>query len=216
MTYSTEWDAQYAAGRQRTLWPFSDLIGLVKRYGRPPGWVLELGCGYGNNMAFLLSAGYVYYGIDGNSDAVAIARDEGRRLRCGGGITLGDFTKFLPPAPYNLIVDRAAVAHNDTESIGRCLALVHETLVPGGLYIGVDWFSDKHDEYANGEPDTDEFTRTGYTEGQFSGVGRVHFSDEGHLRKLLERFELLHLEEKVMRRVIPGGTAATWNLVVRK
>lgn len=212
MTYSTEWDAQYLAGRQMTVWPFTDLVGLVKRFqpalaGRR---VLELGCGVGANAPFFITEGAIYHGIDGSQAAIDATM--------AGSCVVGDFTKSIPfgwVLSFDLVVDRAAVTHNDTASIQACLALVFERLKSGGLYIGVDWFSHNHDEYANGDPDGDEYTKCGYTEGQFAGVGKAHFSDYGHLCKLFERFEILRIEEKTVQRH-PGGRAATWNLVARK
>lgn len=210
MTFSAEWNEVYASGRERIQWPWTDLVSLVNRHcGDLTGKrVLELGCGTGANIAFFVSAGADYLGIEGSAEAAVIAVEDGAVLH-------GDFTRELPGGPFDLICDRAAVAHNDTASIEACLALAHDALKPGGLYIGVDWFSHNHDEYANGEPDVDEFTKTGYTEGQFAGVGRVHFSDEQHMRWLFSRFDLLRLEEKTVCQA-SGSRVATWNIVARK
>jgi SAM-dependent methyltransferase len=218
MSISQEWEAQYIAGHQQAVWPWSDLVGLVKRHfpdlaGKR---VLELGCGAGANIPFFAASQSRYHAIEGSQFAVQRLHERFPELR--GTIIAGDFTKGLPGAGFDLIFDRAALAHNDTIAIKSGLQLVWDALKPGGLFIGVDWFSTNHDEFGAGEPDVDEETRSDYQSGQFAGVGRVHFSDEAGLRTLFAKFELIHLEEKVVRRVIPNGGyhAATWNLVARK
>ena len=115
------------------------------------------------------------------------------------------------------MIDRAALTHNSTEAIERCIANVHERMPTGGHYVGVDWFATDHDEFAAGEPDVDEYTRTGYKSGPFAGLGRVHFSDREHLTQLFEQFEILTLEKKVVQRDLPTPwKQAMWNLVARK
>jgi len=210
MTFSEEWHEVYASGREQVNWPWSDVVSLATRFGGDlkDKRVLELGCGTGANLEFFRKSKAIYHGMDGNPKAL-------ENIRCRR-LSVGDFTVALPYINMDMIFDRAAVAHNDTSGIKDCLGLVSDTLKSGGIYIGVDWFSHQHDEYAKGEPDIDEFTKTDYTDGQFTGVGRVHFSDEGHLRDLFSYFTILHLEEKVKTNALTGAKAATWNIVVRK
>lgn len=203
MTYSKEWDEIYAAGKQITRWPWSDLVSAVSRHcGVLKGkHVLELGCGPGGNRMFFEAAGADYLGIDGSwfPDQVVM-----------------DFTKEIPDGPWDLIFDRAAVTHNDTDSIRRCLGLVFDALKPGGIYIGIDWFSTSHDDAHRGEQ-VDLFTRTNVASGQFKGVGKVHFSSYAHLMELFCRFEVLSLAHKIVSdKVDQKGPFASWNIVARK
>jgi len=49
-------------------------------------------------------------------------------------------------------------------------------------------------------------------------VGKVHFSDEGHMKVLFSRFEIIFLEGKRSRRCVPADNhqLASWNIVARK
>jgi hypothetical protein len=69
-----------------------------------------------------------------------------------------------------------------------------------------------------GDPCDDGFTRTNHTKGQFVGTGKVHFSDEAHLRDLFSSFEIIFLEEKLVTRREPQDNHqfASWNIVARK
>ena len=84
--------------------------------------------------------------------------------------------------------------------------------------MGVDWFSKNHTDFSEGQASSDEFTKTNHSKGSFAGVGQVHFSDEVHLRNLFSDFEILFMEEKLVRRYEPQDNhqSAAWNIVARK
>ncbi|KTS72113.1 hypothetical protein NS274_21980 [Pseudomonas oryzihabitans] len=220
MTFSVEWEQRYAANTHLSVWPWSDVVSLTRRHCPalgPASRILELGCGAGANIPFFLQLAADYHGLDGSSTMIAHLRERFPQLE--QQLLVGDFTEAWPLAPgFDLILDRASLTHNTTAAIRHCLVQVLAALRPGGLFIGVDWFSTAHSEVAHGQPDADAHTRTGYTSGPFAGVGRVHFADEAHLRELFTGFELLHLEEKHARRLEPadGRCIATWSLVARK
>lgn len=198
MTFSAEWESQYAAGKQNSVWPWTDLVSLVMRHSPNLAGkrVVELGCGVGANIGFFRALGAKYIGIEGSSTAAAKAASR----YSSEVISVGDFTESLPYYNCDLIVDRSSITHNDIPSIKRCLGLVWDALRPGGLLICVDWFSSCHQDRA-----------------QFEDVGTVHFADEESLRALLDRFDILALEEKTVRRVAPKrGQFASWNIVARK
>jgi hypothetical protein len=88
----------------------------------------------------------------------------------------------------------------------------------GAKFIGIDWFSTAHSDAALGSPAGDANTRKDIPSGQFAGVGRVHFSDEMHLRDLFSGFTLDSLEHKRVDRTLPppASTFASWNLVAAR
>lgn len=187
------------------------------RYARPtPGMrVLELGCGAGPNVPFFLGIESEYRGIEGSEAAV-----EALRLRfpaLAPHVAHADFTTGLIfPGPFDVILDRSAVTHNDGAAIERVLRSAKGALRKGGLYVGIDWFSSRHAEAQNGIAGADGRTRS-FDSGLFAGVGNVHFSDEAHMRELFAAFKLELLEEKSYERCEPqpAVTHATWNIVAR-
>jgi SAM-dependent methyltransferase len=219
MTFSTEWDQRYIENTHLAVWPWSDLVTLVRRHGGPlgSGAILELGCGAGANIPFLKSLGARYFGVDGSPTMVARLKERFPDL--APQIAVADFTRALPFAgQFDLVVDRAAVTHNAIGGIAAALDLAWRAMRSGAHFIGVDWFSTAFTEYERGEPAEDSYTRRGYSDGPFAGVGRVHFADLAHLRELFSHFELLLVEEKRVRTHIPAGGEqfAAWNLVARK
>jgi SAM-dependent methyltransferase len=220
VNFSQEWDQRYTENAHLSVWPWSDLVSLVRRNCRSLGSasrVLELGCGAGANIPFFEALGVQYHGLEG-SPAI-VTRLHERFPELAERIVVADFTVQQPfAAGFDLVVDRAALTHNSSAAIESGLARVWESLRPGGIFVGVDWFSTRYSEFLRGEPGTDAYTRANYQDGPFAGTGRVHFSDERHLRELFGRFDLLFLEEKITQCKVPAdaGQFASWNLVARK
>jgi SAM-dependent methyltransferase len=220
VTFSQEWDAAYKKGGQMSIWPWSDLVSMVMRYARPSGAsyrILELGCGAGANVPFFLSQQVDYYAIEGSAHMVAQLKE--RYSQVAEHFVVGDFTANIPfVGAFDLIVDRSSVTHNCTRSIQQCLKLVRAKLKSGGAFIGIDWFSSANAEMGYGQIAEDEHTRNNFSKGQFANVGKVHFSDESHLRFLLADFIIEVLEHKTLERREPadGARFATWNFLARK
>lgn len=220
MGFSKEWENMYQTGAHNSIWPWSEVITLTKRYLRDLDEirVLELGCGAGANIPFFVAENMRYYGIEGSKTEVTKINQ--RFQDDAVTVVEGDFTKEIPfEGAFDLILDRSSMTHNATEDIRSGIELVRRTLKPGGYYFGLDWFSTKYDVYANGQEDCDvvdentRFFRTGY----FAGLGNVHFSDPQHILKLFEDFEMIELYEKVDTWEIPKGTcSAALSFVAKK
>ena len=221
MVFSSEWDERYKKNTHMSIWPWSDLVSYVMRYARPqerPLSVLELGVGAGANIPFFLDIAAQYCAIEGSASIVERLHAKYPQLK--KNLRIADFTREIPfEGPFDLVADRSSLTHNATEAVSHSLDLVYKKLTPGGLFIGIDWFSTQHSAYSQGSPAEDEFTRAGYETGPMAHVGRVHFSDEVHLKKLFYKFEFLVLEHKSVERLTPhdGTRFAAWNFVaVRK
>jgi len=218
--FSEEWDVCYKNNQQQSIWPWSDLVSYIMRYARPSGndtTVLELGCGVGANIPFFRHLGVKYYAIEGSKTAVCGLWEKYPEYR--KTIVAGDFTSQIPfDTDFDLVVDRSSLTHNDEASIKECLRNVYDRLTVCGKFIGIDWFSTAHSDYEKGREAGESYTRISDREGQFAGVGRVHFSDKDHILELFSHFTLKTLEHKIIKREIPGGnhTFASWNLAAVK
>ncbi len=219
MNFSKEWDEAYKANMYLSIWPWSDMVSYVLRYVHPDKKfrVLELGCGAGANIPFFRHLGVEYFAVEGSPAVVEKLHTRFPELK--DNILIGDFTEKIPvPGLFDLVVDRASLTHNTTAAIKNCLSLIHSSLKPGGKYVGIDWFSITHSEYKKGREGEDIYTRCGYVSGQFTNVGRVHFSDKAHLAELFSAFNIGILEHKIIRREIPYDehVFASYNLVAEK
>ncbi len=221
MAFSQEWDERFRQGRNISRWPWSDVVSYVYRHARPLSdfrRVLEIGCAAGPNIPFFLDLDMDYDAIEGSETIVAQVLERFPQL--AGRVVAGDFTERIPfDGPFDLILDRSSLTHNSTDAIRRTLAMCFDRLRPGGKYIGIDWFSAVYPESRLGT-EIDIHTRTALPEGQFAGVGAIHFSDRAHLEGLLAGagFSIERLEHKTIDTVAPEGVAPVgwWNFVAVK
>jgi hypothetical protein len=220
MNFSTEWNAIYSANTHLSIWPWSDLVSYVHRYAKPVSRetkILEIGFGAGANIPFFKALGVAYSGIEGSQSIYSKV--------CTGfpefteKLYLGDFSDYKFPDCYDVVVDRAAMTHNSTLAIKSALRHLSRHLVVGGKYIGIDWFSTSHSDFMAGEI-VDEFTRCKFREGQFVGVGNVHFSTKQHILGLFSEagLRVTRLEHKRHISEVPstGFLFASWNIVAEK
>ena len=215
-----KWDAAYLANTQMSVWPWSDLISYVNKFAKdlPEGTnLLELGFGTGANLPFFLSSlKFNYFGIEQSEKAFEFVCRKfpaiASQLRCGN-IT----ENLFPDVIFGLVVDRATLTHNTTSAILQTLKNLTTRMSPGGIFIGIDWFSKSHADSNLGIIE-DEFTRTNIQTGQFANLGSVHFSDTEHLKKIFNQagFEIVLLEHKLITREIPhGSNFGSFNFVAR-
>ena len=224
MAFSNEWDEQYKNNHHMSIWPWSDLVSSIYRYANPKNGykkVLELGCGAGANIPLFLSLNFDYYGIEGSQSISKRVIDYYPQL--SGKIITSDFTKEHLSQfndTVDIVVDRASITHNDTLSIEKILMSVFLYLKPGGKFIGIDWFSTKHDDFYRGIC-VDTYTKKDLpANSQFSGVGQVHFSDKNHILELFYNAGLTieRLEHKERNIEIPTNQChfASWDIIAVK
>lgn len=220
MSFSTEWESIYQANQQMSIWPWSDLVSYVMRYSKPSTEifkVLELGCGAGANIAFFQHLNVEYYATEGSTSIVNYLIEKYPSL--SEKIKVADFSKELPfDTTFDLIFDRASITHNNTKAIINCISLISKYLKPGGIFIGIDWFSTSHSEFSQGTFIKDMNTKDYFPNGQFHKVGEVHFSDKLHIQKLFKEFEFIKLEHKIVTQEFPETNYqfASFNFAVKK
>ena len=221
MGFSLEWNDIYGAQKNIIKWPWSDVVSLSYRYCNhlfeKGASVLELGCGTGANIQFFKSNDFKYFGIDGNAEVIASLQSEYPEYK--ENIICGDFTKNLGFDGYkfDLILDRAAITHNDTKAIIKTFDNIKSSLKVNGIFLAIDWFSTKHMDSKSGKI-VDNFTRTMIPEGQFEGVGNVHFSDFEHLNDIFSDFKVLSMKEKVISEFFlkKKDVFSAWDIVAQK
>lgn len=104
--------------------------------------VLEIGCGPGPNIWFLVREGYHVCGIDGSFTAIEKAKkrlaDEGLSFeKTVVDLRVGNFVNFPWPDNYfDAIVDIEALYANSTHDIRTVLKEVLRTLKKGGFFFG--------------------------------------------------------------------------------
>jgi len=220
MSFSSEWEILYGKNAHMSSWPWSDLVSMVMRFAKPSKdnfKILELGCGAGANIPFFINLGVQYFSIDGSATIIKKLKEKFPTLK--ENLLVGDFINEIPfETSFDLVVDRASVTCNSTKNIQKCLNMVYDKLKDGGKFIGIDWYSTECSDYDKGTKLDDDFTCTGHKEGEFANIGIIHFSNKPHLMELFKKFNILHLEHKIIKKEYPDDKhiLASWNIVVEK
>jgi SAM-dependent methyltransferase len=204
-----------------SVWPWSDLISLFEQSlphllsekSNDPFKVLEVGIGIGANIPYFESKDLEYIGIDFSATNIRRAKEKFPTLK--SRLHVMDFTRELPNGNYEFIIDRASVIHNTLEDISVALKLIYSHLKPGGIFIGIDWFSKNHSDWLLDAKTLEIGTKESFVEGQFKGMGKIHFTDKFELESFLQSFEVLRLSEKIVIEN-DGKKFASFNFVARK
>ena len=218
MSFSSEWNQQYQNNQHLSVWPWSTLVSLCLKYTdlkTKPLRVLELGCGAGANIPFIQTYTSQYYAVEGSSNITDKLHKKFPQL--AKNIVIGDFSKEIPfEGLFDLVLDRGAITHNNTDGVKDSLKLARDKLKIGGKLVITDWFSTESDQYKFGNPVDDDLTRTNFTSGPFQGLGKVHFFDKKHIDELITEFNLIYLQHTIHDSLLEKTRSAAWNLILEK
>tara|TARA_B110000977_G_scaffold180442_2_gene240085 strand:- start:3853 stop:4554 length:702 start_codon:yes stop_codon:yes gene_type:complete len=204
--FDNNWDKTYKKKFHLSVWPWSDLISYSARYLKPKNKfkkILELGCGAGANIPFFLQRKFDYYGIEGSKTIIKKIKNKNKNKKLSKNIVCCDFTKEIPfDFLFDAVFDRASLTHNSTQSIEACLKILEHKIRKDGLFVGIDWFSTKHEDFKKGIT-IDSNTKHNIKSRQFKNLGRVHFSNLSHIKKIFSKFHFSieifeHKENKML------------------
>lgn len=120
---------------------------LFSEYVSPGARVLEVGCGYGTNAAWLAQNGYIVDAIDLSPTAIEVANrrfDHISKTRLH--FLTVDFCKETIPGDYDAIFDKGVFHSFKTVRSHRQFAeRVYRTLKPGGYWINISGSTDNPD-----------------------------------------------------------------------
>ena len=114
-----EWEKNYQSltYRNKNEYPSEEIISFVlRKFGslsnRSEIKILELGCGWGNNLKFLKEKGFDFAGIDFSETAV-------KHCQAAFGNTVQGDISNLPfrSSSFDCVLDRMAIQHNSLDKI---------------------------------------------------------------------------------------------------
>ena len=200
---SSYWESIFSS-RAWGLYPPEELIRFVARnYGqvsdRTSVRVLELGCGPGPNVWYLVREGYRVAGIDGSATAIERAKD---RLSTEGlasddervDLRVGNFVK-LPwyDAEFDAVVDIAALYANKRADIASAIGEVFRTLKPGGMFFGKMFGVDTTG--SDSGVLIEQGTRQYPDRGPCAGNEIAHFFDRAELLEFFRAFRKVDIDQ---------------------
>lgn len=160
--------------------------------------VLEIGCGPGPNLWYLLREGYRVAGIDISSTALKMARAriEAESLPAGPehfDLRVGDFVD-LPWADesFEAVIEIAALYANPLDEIRKAISEIRRCLKPRGLFFG-KLFGEQTTGSDSGV-EIEPGTRRNPDRGPCAGNAVAHFFRQEELKKLFIEFSRVDID----------------------
>lgn len=134
-----EWENAYSSDsfRQKNKYPYTEVISFIMRnFGnfedKAKIKILELGCGWGNNLVFLKDQGFDYYGIDFSKRAVKHCNEFFKNIICSD-ISELPYESDL----FDCVFDRMSIQHNPKGKIRKIFREVYRVLKKEGLFFSI-------------------------------------------------------------------------------
>lgn len=111
---------------------YDDVLASLANTQRPLLPVLDIGCGRGEFVGHMIALGLPAYGVDLDTDALAIGREQGLDLRQADAIA---HLEELADNSLSAVTMIQVVEHFEPETLLRLLRLIERKLAPGGLIL---------------------------------------------------------------------------------
>ena len=137
--FKKEWENSYSSEtlQNKNEYPSEEIINfLMHKYSylndRSNINILELGCGWGNNLKFLKDKGFSYYGVDFSPTAIEHCKKNHRNVYCCSIHELPFREDF-----FDVVFDRMALQHNPFNVIENSFFEVRRVLKKGGIFYSI-------------------------------------------------------------------------------
>jgi SAM-dependent methyltransferase len=181
---------------------------------------MEVGCGPGPNIWYLVREGYQVAGIDGSATAIRQARE---RLAAEGlpsateavDLRVGNFVELpWPDGAFDAVVDIAALYANSVVDIRHAIGEIHRTLKADGLFFGkmfgvVTTGSDSGEAVEPG-------TRRRPDRGPCAGNELAHFFSGPELQELFRDFSSITLDSMLRTEHVGETRIFHWLVTAKK
>ena len=196
---SVDWEADiYARGKCILKWPISQVVSSIMRVtagrDRREVSVLEIGCGAGNNIWFLVSEGFQAHGLDMSAIAIEYARSRLLAVGLEADLKVGDMAT-LPwkDNRFDVVIDCGALTINTHSHIATILEDVRRVLKPGGVMMSFTLLGMNHAERIYGN-EVSYHAFDHFRDGYFRSFGLISFFTRDDLTTLFSRFGKLEIE----------------------
>lgn len=186
--FDPQWEDVYKNTSFGGGYPDTHLVRFIARnlysHDRKTTKILEVGCGVGANLWYLIREGFDVYGLDGSKTAIRKCFDRLEKQGLSCHLTAGDACSMdFPDEVFDAIVDVECIYANTIADIKKILGRVYQTLKTGGLFFSM-MFSRRTWGYGLGE-EIEPNTFAKIKNKIFEGRGIAHFFTAEEVRSLL-------------------------------
>ncbi len=113
--------------------------------GQAPFTILDFGCGPGRDLVAFSALGHVAIGLEGSSQFVAMAREQGLEILEQNFLSLD-----LPDNRFDGVFANASLFHIPSQELPRVLRELQATLKPGGVLFSSNPHGNNSEGWSNG------------------------------------------------------------------
>lgn len=173
--------------------------------------VLDLGCGGGANLWFLVREGFSAYGLDGSDSAIEQARVLLSSDRLQAELSVGDFRRLkFDDGFFDVVIDANAVQHNLFSDIQATHSEIYRVLKPGGAFFG-NLINDETSGAETAEK-IEEGTYRGFQKGPIKIPVVTHLFNLNEIKMLLSPYESVQIDSLVQ--TCANGSERTGHFIV--
>lgn len=139
MRNQEEWEKTYSSNslHHKNEYPNTEVVSFImNNFGKIKDKtkikILDLGCGWGNNLSFLKEKGFDYYGIDFSKTAVEHCKKYFKNVLCENISNLPYEDNF-----FDCVFDRASIQHNSFEKQKKIISEVKKVLKKNGKFFSI-------------------------------------------------------------------------------
>ena len=214
MNFDEKWEIEiYRKRKQINRYPYDSIVSSVyknfKHRKVSNSIALDLGCGTGNNLKFLINYGFnKVIGIDGSKSAIEEAKKIVKSKKCK--LICADFNKYdLGNNKYDLIIDRGSVTHNTKQSINKILNKIKKGLTKNGILIS-HMFSTNHSEFKNLK------FKKSFKKSMDVSIGMTaSFFSKKDIMEIFTNFKILSINHVVDEDIFTKDISAFWQVALR-
>ena len=134
--YKKEWEDSYSSQKiqNKNEYPSEEVIFfLMHRFSnlrdKSNIKILDLGCGWGNNLKFFQDKGFTYFGVDFSESAIAHCKKNHKNVFCCSIDKLP-----FESNKFDVVIDRMAMQHNPLDIIQKTFFEVKRVLKKEGVF----------------------------------------------------------------------------------
>jgi SAM-dependent methyltransferase len=200
---SVDWEKDiYGKGKQVNRYPYDEVVSLFLRTFSPElrslTRVLELGCGTGNNIAFLLENGFLAEGLDYSTSAIELGNSLLAKQGLSPSLRVGNLAHLDYESDYfDVVLDRGCITQNSYEEIEKILSQVYRVLKPSGLIASFTLFGLDHPDMLFGKV-ISRNCRDFFVDGYFKNVGLTSFFSFQDIFSLFGKFQIVEARKNTV------------------
>ena len=205
------WEKLYKNSKHISVWPWNDVIKIIKKnYKGKNKNILELGCGVGANIPFLIKEKFNYTGIDYSKNAVKLLKKKFPSIK--KGLICSDIKNFdykNLKKKFGIILDRGTLTHLEDKEILSITNNLQDIITKNTLLILSSLYSDQCTGYQHEKTNF-------FSKGIFKGVGYINFFSKKKIVKLFNNWSIKYLEEVSYTNHFTKEKISYWNIVMKK